>query len=411
VIGTSLRQLRIFLAVCETRSATLAAARCSVSQPAVSQALRRLERAAAGPLFERTSQGLFPTPRGEVLARRVRRGLHRLDAALAEAGPRLAVTATLPQIRAVVGVAESGNFTLAARRLDLSQPSVHRAVAQLEQDAGAPLFDRRSFGVVPTRLTRTLVQAARLALAELEQAAADIAEHDGDEAGRVVIGALPLARSVLLPQALTAFRRRRPRHAVTVFDGPYDELLGGLRRGEIDVIIGALRDPPPIGDVVRERLFDDHLVFVAAPSHPFAGRVGIKRADLAAQSWLVPRKGTPSREQFDGFFGPGPPPESIIECGSILLMREMLLSSTHVGCISGAQAEAEVSKGLLARLDAGAEFPGRPIGVTTRVGWLPTAAQALLIDCVREVSRDRAGSDLEGGVQYPPTTGRISPVM
>lgn len=56
--------------------------------------------------------------------------------------------------------------------------------------------------------------------------------------------------------------------------GPYDDLLGGLRRGEIDFILGALRDPAPIADVVQERLFDDRLMVLDGNRHPLVGRKG-----------------------------------------------------------------------------------------------------------------------------------------
>ncbi|NJO83691.1 MAG: hypothetical protein HC828_13395, partial [Blastochloris sp.] len=73
----------------------------------------------------------------------------------------------------------------------------------------------------------------------------------------------------------TNTRRARPKTRVTIVDGPYDEMLGGLRRGEIDFIIGALRDPQPIKDVIQEPLFMDHLTMLARPGHALAGEVDI----------------------------------------------------------------------------------------------------------------------------------------
>jgi LysR family transcriptional regulator, regulator for genes of the gallate degradation pathway len=388
VIQRSLRHLRVFLAVADLRSPTAAAERCRVSQPAVTQALARLEQSLGGALFDRTRQGFFLTGRGAVLDARLRRAMTRLDAALAEVSPRLTVTATVAQLQALTGVAEAQNVTLAARALGLAQPTVQRAVTQIEQAAGRALFERTAFGMLPTRACRGIAQAAQLAFSEFAQADADLAELDGRDGGRIVVGALPLSRSVLLPEALARFRAERPLQPVSVLDGPYGEMLGGLRRGEIDLILGALRSPLPIGDVVQEALFADGLAIVARPGHPLGEAGPVGPAVLAQQAWVVPRPGTPARDQFDGLFDQAglPRPASIIDCGSILLMRELLTRSDLLGCISAAQAKAEIRRGLLIALPVPIDWPARDIGLTYRAGWMPTTAQALLLGHLRAVA-------------------------
>jgi DNA-binding transcriptional LysR family regulator len=390
MIPINLRHFRVFLAAAELHSPTEAAERCRVTQPAVTQSLGKLETEAGGDLFERTRRGFFLTDRGRVLEGRLRPAMQRLDAALSDVAPRLTVTATYAQLRALVAVTESQNFTLAARSLGLAQPTVHRAVTQIEQEAVRVLYERTSFGMVPTRVCRDLAQAARLAFAEFEQAEADLAEFEGRDAGRIAVGALPLSRSVLLPEALARFRGVRPLQQVTVFDGPYDEMLAGLRRGDIDFIVGALRQPLPIEDVTQEWLFDDRLAIVARPGHPVAATAGpLPPAVLAGHGWAVPRKGTPARASFEAFFaGQGVRlPDSILECGSVLLMRELLGRSDLLGCISALQAEAEISRGLLARVAVDADWSPRPIGLSFRTNWMPTKAQATLLDLIRDSAR------------------------
>ncbi|QYZ69600.1 LysR family transcriptional regulator [Neotabrizicola shimadae] len=371
---TNLRHLRVFLSVFDTGSITRASEANLVSQPSVTQAIGKLERLAGQALFLRRPQGLFPTPAGETLANRVRRALLLLDPALTELAPRLRLTATAAQLQALIAVREAENFTLAARRMGLAQPTVHRAVTQLEQEAARPLFERTSYGMVATRPAQVLAQAARLAFAELDQAEADLAELAGREVGRIVIGAMPLSRSYLLPRALAQFRKMRPTLPVKALDGPYDDLMAGLRRGEVDLLIGALRDPPPIGDVEQTRLFDDRLALVARPGHPLGeGSATLEAA--ARYPFVVSTEGTPTRATFDRLIGPYHPP-SLVETGSMILMRELLVVSDHVGCISELQVQAEIRLGAVVRLAV--DLPGkpRPIGLTTRRGWLPTRAQA-----------------------------------
>lgn len=384
MIGENLRHLRAFLAVAESGSVTQAAARSYVSQPAVTQAIAKLEALAEVPLFRRSPQGFFPTEAGEILRHRASRAFAMIDPALAEIAPRLPHIATRPQLRALIATSEAQNFSLAARVLGVSQPTVHRAIGQLEREAGLPLFQRGPQGVVPTRACTALARAARLAFAELDQAEAELGELAGREVGRIVIGATPLARSYILPRALATFRAQRPRLGIKVLDGPYSELLGGLRRGEVDFMVGALRDPVPIDDVVQEALFEDTLVILAGRGHPQLD-TALDVARLAAFPWLVTRENTPSRAQFDAMFDAAgvARPESIIETGSVILMREMVQDGRHLACVSRLQALGEIERGMVRALPIEVPGPSRPIGLTFRAGWQPTPAQSQLIQAMR----------------------------
>lgn len=387
VLSRNLRHFRLLLSIADTGSLTLAAAQSNVSQPAFTQALAKLEREAGGPLFDRTRQGFFLTQRGQILSGRLRRAVDPLDNALEDIAPRVKLTATWAQLQAIVAVHETENFTLAARKLGLAQPTVHRAVSHIEKEAGRTLFHRTGFGMIPTRPTRALVHAAMIAETEVAAAEADIADLDGGEHERITIGALPLARSVLLPRALVRFHMARPRQTVRVIDGLYDDLLGGLRRGEVDLIVGALRDPAPIGDITQELLFADSMAVLARRGHPLLGRRALKASDLQEWKWVVPRHGAPSRSQFDAFFADAGPPVGVLEAGSILLMREILQNSDHLGCISAIQARAEVNHGLLVELDVAVTWKARRIGMTTRRNWVPTRAQTLMLSLLRDEAK------------------------
>ncbi|QQM30732.1 LysR family transcriptional regulator [Martelella lutilitoris] len=397
----NLRHLRVFLAVTETHSVTRAAEICFVSQPAVTQALGKIASLAGAALFARTPQGLYATEAGETLARRVRRAFAYLDPALAEVAPRLNVTVTRAQLNALIAVTETQNFTLAAKRLGLAQPTVHRAVSQLESEAERPLFERNSFGIVATRTASALAQAARLAFAELAQADADLAEAMKRETGRIVVGAMPLSRACVLPDAIVAFRALGRTIPVDVLEGDYDDLLAGLRRGETDFLIGALRDPAPIGDIVQEELFSDSVVLVAGPGHPLVRSAGNNKLlqptfeALAEYPFVVAPEGTPIRGHFNRIFEDAglAAPSRLVETRSVILMRELLEKSDHLGCVSKRQAEAEIAHGLMVALPF--ELPGseRPIGLTLRAGFLPTVAQALFLRLLRDKAASLPGSE------------------
>lgn len=393
----SLRHLRVFLAAVRTGRVTLAAEACRISQPAASQALAGLEARAGITLLRPGRQGLTPTEAGAAYATRVGQALARLDAALAAAAPRLVLIARRGQLAALIAVRDAESFTLAAKRLGLTQPSVHRAVAQIEAEVGKPLFLRLGHRLQPTRQAEHLADAARLCLADLDQAEAELAESTGIEAGRIVVGAMPLSRSAVLPRALAEFRALRARLPVTVVDGPYRDLLAGLRRGEIDLLIGALRPDLDLADVVQSPLFDDDLILVVRPGHPALALADPGPADLARFPWIVPRPGTPARAQFGRFWdrmGAAPPPT--VECLSVLLMRELLALTDHVGCISRLQARAEIALGAMVPLPLALPDAARPIGITTRAGWLPTSAQGQFVQIVRRIGAEIAAGR-EGG--------------
>lgn len=85
--------------------------------------------------------------------------------------------------------------------------------------------------------------------------------------------------------------------------------------------------------------------------------------------------GTPIRAHFDALFRGAAAPASIVESGSMILMRELLDVSDHVGCISKLQVEGEIRRGLLAALPLDLSHTSRPIGLTLRTNWMPTNAQ------------------------------------
>jgi DNA-binding transcriptional LysR family regulator len=236
--------------------------------------------------------------------------------------------------------------------------------------------------MIATRAAEALARSARLAFAELDQGEADLADLLGREVGRIVIGAMPLSRSYILPRAIARFRERRPTLPIRALDGPYDDLVAGLRRGEVDFLIGALREPLPIGDIVQQPLFDDEVVIVAGRRHPLLSRGKLDLGDLASFPWVVAIAGTPTRRLFERLFAPlgNAGPKRLVETGSMVLMRELLRASDHLGFISRLQIEVDTGDGEIVFLPFDNGWTARPIGLTFRSGWVPTRAQSEFLE-------------------------------
>lgn len=100
----NIRHLRIFLAVSKLASISKAARDCSLSQPAVTQAINKIEAEHDAALFDRTSQGVFATKLGKLHAERIERALSIIDDAFLPVAPRLRLTATASQLEALIAV-------------------------------------------------------------------------------------------------------------------------------------------------------------------------------------------------------------------------------------------------------------------------------------------------------------------
>lgn len=395
----NLRHLRAFCEVERQRSISRAAETVYLSQPAVTQAIAKLEAAFAVPFFERAGTGMAPTPAGSAYANRVRRALAMIEAGVGEtvriAGGKGARPArdvlpllTTTQLRAFVAVGTTGNFTLAARLVGSSQPSVHRSTRELESVIGVALFERTTRGIALTRAGQALWQQLKLAFSELRQGLADVKACAGIGSGTIVVGCMPLARHFLMPETINAFCERHAAMSVQVIESPYPDLLHGLRHGEIDFLVGALRHPPPVDDVVQEALFTAALCVAARRGHPLAGRPGMSLDELAAYPWVLPPRATPTRDRFERLMSGHPQVGrfGLIESSSQVLIRGLLLGSDRLTLISTHQVQFEIESGCLVALDFDVGDTPREIGITTRRDWQPTAVQRAFLDQLRHVA-------------------------
>lgn len=393
----NLRHLHVLREVARAGSVSAAARVVHLSQPAVTQAVAALERELGVALFARSSRGVTPTPAGEVCVVRVDRALGQLRDGIAEVA-RIAVRSgaeplraiTTAQLEALVAVVEEGAFGRAARASGVARATVHRAARQLERSLGARLFEATSHGIRPTREAERLARRAQLAAAELAQARAEVASLAGVDRGGTVIGAMPLARSVVVPAAVLAFAARRPAHQISILDGPYESMLDELRRARADVLVGALREAPH-EDVRQEHLFDDPLAIIVRTGHPLARERAARRLTpdvLASFPWIAPRRGSPLRRSFDRLFAEASrrPPAAPVECNSLVAARGLLLASDRVMLLSASQVQQEIDAGLLLALPHPAGRVVRGIGLTVRRDWRPTSAQGELLDALREAS-------------------------
>jgi len=385
--SVNLRHFFALADIADTGRLSAAAERVYMSQSALTQALRKLEDEAGLPLFERAGFGVTETEAGQRLVGRSKRAIELLGRAEREIrtrqtgsglGSPLHRQVTASQLRALIAVVDTGGYSLAARKLGLAQPTVHRAAKDLEAIVGTSLFPRSARGVEPSDAAMLLARFAELVFAELRQGFEEVGELQGVTNSRVAVGCLPLVRSEFLPTAVTRLLARYPDARVSILDGPYIEQLHALRYGQIDWLIGALREPPPTSDVVQEPLFEQPLAVVVRPGHPLLGSEPPSAEALANLEWIAPRPLAPARKLFTAFFERFglATPARIIECGSLIATRGLLQQSDRAALLSPLQIRGDVASGQLALLIESIPGTSRSIGVTVRDNWEPTMVQA-----------------------------------
>jgi len=262
----------------------------------------------------------------------------------------------------------------------------------LERVSGLTLFVKSAQGIELTPAAQVLMQYAGLAFAEFTQGLEEINAWLGLDTATLAIGTLPLPRTYVLPQAVNALGRQRPEVQVKIVDGPYGDLLDGLRHGRLDMLIGALRDPAPVDDVVQTPLFLDSLAIIARSGHPLTTKKRLAMGDLSAHPWVAPRSGTPTRQHFDALFENAGlrVPTQLVEASSMVLVRELLLGSDRLTILSAHQIQYEEQQGSLCRLAFDLAHTSRPIGTTVRRDWQPTATQALFMELLSDAAADVA---------------------
>jgi DNA-binding transcriptional LysR family regulator len=204
-----------------------------------------------------------------------------------------------------------------------------------------------------------------------------------------VIGAMPLSRARWLPETLLRFAQGYPGVDVAVVEGSHAELVGPLRDGEIDFMLGALREAAVIEDIVQEAAFEDRPALVMRAGHPLADpATPLDPAALRHYPWILPGGDTPLRHYWEAMMQAATgeaAPHVGIECGSVLTVRQLLVGSDALTLLSRAQLAVELDVGLLAARPTPVPVR-RTIGITHRVGWRPTAPQAAFVALLREVA-------------------------
>jgi DNA-binding transcriptional LysR family regulator len=186
----------------------------------------------------------------------------------------------LREIRVFLALCEELHFGRTAQRLQLSQTRVSQTVQELERKLGTRLFERTSRRVVLTERGSRLRDELGTAYDELAAVLRRAYAANGAIAGTLRVGVYSTAGGPHLIDIVRTFEERHPRCRVEIREVPWDDALGPLQRGEVDLL--AMRLPIDRPDLVVGPLLSSQLrVLAVARDHPLATRRSVTLEDVA----------------------------------------------------------------------------------------------------------------------------------
>jgi DNA-binding transcriptional LysR family regulator len=189
------------------------------------------------------------------------------------------------QLDAFIAAAEFRSFSAAAVRVHLTASAVSQLIAELEAAVGFRLFDRTTRKVMLSSAGREFLGSAHAALRQLRLAEAAASDIRNRAAGVVRVAAPMVIASVILPEAIKAYRQQRPKVVVRILDTAVEDLVDSVMNGDADLAIGPDRT---VGDeVTRVVLFRSPWVLWCAKTHPLARRRQLRWDDLKDQQLVA----------------------------------------------------------------------------------------------------------------------------
>lgn len=253
----------------------------------------------------------------------------------------------LRDLRLIRAIARSGQLSLAAEQLGLTQPAASRSLGKLEKLIGDPIFSRHPGGMEPTPLGEVFVRHSHAVLSQLEYALEDVDSFRHGASGTVRIGAVTGPAVRFVSPAIQNLKRMSQSARVSVDVAPSADLVDGLANGEYDIVLcrPTNSDLPQDLDVEAGRV--EVLSVVARAGHSLHDLTSVDFADLQNTTWVIQRPGMPIRDAVAlAFTSRGlNPPTDTVNTASLLLALSYLATSDAVAAMTEEVAELVAPEG------------------------------------------------------------------
>lgn len=291
-------------------------------------------------------------------------------------------------MRTYLAVCRERSISGAARRLNISQPSVSVAIAQLEHVLGTSLFGRSRLGIALTPAGTALYRRAEAMEALLRDAVEEVALTKLGVQGPLRIGGTPGALVSLVPDAVARLHPSE-RLSLHILERPDFELTELLRKGEIEVAVATtgIEAPPP--DIEERSIARDPFALIVGRAHDGLGPT-VSLRDTVDWGWVLPQAAGAFHRQIEALFlaAEVAVPADVIRCDSLLTSKAIVQQSARVTMLPRGVVAAELSIGVLRAV------PISDAAIVRNVGIRILADQPLSELGARFVEAIEAGSDL-----------------
>jgi DNA-binding transcriptional LysR family regulator len=254
------------------------------------------------------------------------------------------------QLQLFLATAERLNLSHAAEAMNITQPGLSKSMHRLQKELGTKLYHRRGRGIELTESGRALLRHVKVIETQLSDARSEVMGIAGGKLGHARIGAGPSWLSRHLPETIARVMQQNPNIRFTVDTGFPDRLIGRLRMGELDAVVGALPDNRIDPDLRFMRLSSDVIRVVGRKEHPLARKRDRALIDYAAQRWILPGRQELVRQRLQRVFMLAnlAEPQLAVETDSLSLILATLrltdcLALTTTQILSQAEAQGIVA--------------------------------------------------------------------
>ncbi len=292
----------------------------------------------------------------------------------------------LRHVRCFLEIARVESVSLAADRLNITQPAVSRSLKELEEVLGTKLFAREGRGLRLNEAGRVFQSHAAASMTELMRGYDRLAK-EGAVSVRLSVGALPTASSELLPRAVLRFRDELPRVRLHILTGPNWLLFNQLRDGSLGAVVGRMPEKEAATGVTFRQLYIEDVVLVCRPGHPILTH---QRPEdhVADFDLILPPAGAviaPTVERYLASIGL-PEMRGAIETVALPVGRKIVSLSDALWFISRGVVADELRAGSLMAVALASPLLSGPVGISVARSAPISVERSVLVECLEQAA-------------------------
>lgn len=298
----------------------------------------------------------------------------------------------LRQLLYTLKIAEERNFSRAADKLHIAQPSLSQQLSKLEQELGVKLFQRNTSTVELTHAGASFIKHARKIMDAVEQLRQEMDDISQLRAGRVVIGSMPITGSHLLPYVLPAFKEAYPDIQVNLLEDTSLNLEKLTAGGGTDLSLLSLPLQEP--SLTYEAIGEEKIDLAIPPNHVLADpsnrpKGGVTLEQLKDESFIVLKKGQGFRKiMIDLCRSAGFEPDIVFESNNIETVQSLVAAGMGITLVPRFIARAKRSELIPVYVPLAEPVPSRTLVIAYRKGrYLSKAAEAFIETFRRTIER------------------------